>query len=143
VNTNTGIVCLSVFGALAASQARAAALEVDGVWLTADRDGHVEIRDCGDATPCGRLVWYDPAKRGGPLDARNPIARLRTRALIGTPIFWGFARKYGEWTGGNIYNPQDGKTFTSKLRMGVDGALVVTGCLGPICITRRWTRVGA
>ncbi len=125
-----------------ACPAMAIDLDVSGVWLTADRDGHVEIRDCGNATPCGQLVWFDPAKRGGLLETRNPALGLRTRPLIGVPIFRGFERHQNDWIGGTIYNPVDGKTFSAKLRLGRDGTLIVTGCLGPICITRRWTRVG-
>jgi uncharacterized protein (DUF2147 family) len=135
------ILSMSVFAALHFQPANAARLDVDGVWLTADLDGHVEIRDCGDATPCGRLVWYHPSKRGGPLDARNLVAGLRQRPLIGVPIFWNFERKGNGWAGGNIYNPEDGKTFKSRLRLSENDQLIVTGCLGPACITRRWTRV--
>ena len=35
--------------------------DVEGLWLTQARDGHIEIKDCGDGSPCGTLVWVDPA----------------------------------------------------------------------------------
>jgi uncharacterized protein (DUF2147 family) len=123
--------------------ANAARLDVDGVWLTADRDGQVEIRDCGNRSPCGRLVWFDPAKGSSRLDSRNRVTQLRQRQLMGVPIFWGFERQNNKWIGGNIYNPEDGKTFKSRLRLGGDDQLIVTGCLGAICITRIWTRIGS
>ena len=121
--------------------AHASNLDVAGIWLTADRDGQVEIRDCGNNTPCGQLAWYDPAKQGGPLDSRNHNPSLQRRSLMQVPIFWGFTRYGGAWTGGNIYNPETGQTFKSKLRLGANGDLIVTGCFGPICITRPWTRL--
>jgi uncharacterized protein (DUF2147 family) len=135
------ITCLMICVGLTTTPSRAANLDVAGLWLTADRDGQVEIRDCGDNTPCGKLVWYDPAKQGGPLDTRNQNPSLRRRSVMHVPIFWGFSRSGGAWTGGNIYNPKTGQTFRSKLRLNANGDLIVSGCRGPFCITRPWTRV--
>jgi uncharacterized protein (DUF2147 family) len=130
------IMHLMISTGLTAAPTHASNLDVAGLWLTADRDGQVEIRDCGDKTPCGQLVWYDPAKIVVPLDSRNQNPSLRRRSLMRVPIFWGFAKYGGAWTGGNIYNPETGQTFRSKLRLGANGDLIVTGCRGPFCITR-------
>lgn len=80
-----------------ASQATAAALDVEGDWLAGSRDGsirgYVRISDCGDGTPCGILTDYDTSKTAQRRDARNPDPRLRPRSLVGVPVLWGFTRQ--------------------------------------------------
>ena len=117
--------------------------DVYGLWMSEARDGHIEIRDCGDGTPCGALVWVDLDRAPTDRDEHNPDANLRTRSLIGVPIVWGYARSKKEWRGGHIYNPEDGKTFRSSLKRLGDGMLSVKGCLGPLCRTNIWTPISA
>jgi uncharacterized protein (DUF2147 family) len=117
--------------------------DVYGLWLSAAKDGHIEIQDCGDATPCGDLVWADPARTDTDLDARNRDPSLRTRKLIGVPIVQGFERVPKGWRSGEIYNPEDGKTFAASLEKLPDGTLKVKGCIGPLCRTNIWTPVDA
>ena len=112
---------------------------VFGLWVSAAGDGHIAVKDCGDGTPCGTLVWVDPSSTDTHLDARNPDPELRSRPLIGTPIIWGFSAGKRRWQGGRIYNPEDGTSFRSTLKRRVDGTLEVRGCLGPICRTNIWT----
>jgi uncharacterized protein (DUF2147 family) len=141
--TNISSLCwsLPLLLALFSTPTLAQRLDISGRWLTADRDGEVEIADCGNNSPCGHLVWYNETLARTRFDARNPNPLLAQRELIGTQIFWGFTRSNGQWAGGYIYNPADGKTFKAHLRRADDGALIVKGCLGPLCVTRRWTRV--
>ncbi len=132
--------------------------DVYGLWLSAAKDGHIEIHDCGDATPCGNLVWIDPARIDTARtdtartdtarietdrDAMNRDPSLRTRALIGIPIVRGFERSPKGWHRGEIYNPEDGKTFVASLEKLPDGTLRVKGCIGPLCRTNIWTPVDA
>ncbi|MEM7661785.1 MAG: DUF2147 domain-containing protein [Pseudomonadota bacterium] len=114
---------------------------VFGTWLTEAGDGHVEISDCGDGTPCGVLVWVDPDLTPSAYDTRNPDEALRSRPLIGTPIVWGYERSKKNWRGGAVYNPEDGKTFRSTIERADDASIRVTGCLGPICRSNIWTKV--
>lgn len=116
-------------------------LDVNGIWLTNAEDAHVEISDCGDGTPCGTLIWVDPATTDTDLDARNPDPDLRSRPLAGLPLLWGFQESSSRWRKGKIYNPEDGKTFRSAIRTRDDGTLEVKGCIGPLCQTYIWTRV--
>jgi len=121
--------------------AHASAHEVYGLWMSEAKDGHIEVSDCGDGTPCGRLVWIDPHKADTLLDARNKNKDLRSRALIGVPIIWDFERSKKGWKSGKIYNPEDGKTFSARVKRQDIDHLQVKGCLGVICITNIWTRV--
>ena len=115
--------------------------DVFGLWLSAAGDGHIEVVDCGDGTPCGSLAWVDPASTTSGLDSRNPDPEKRARSLIGVPIVWNYTKSKTRWTDGKIYNPEDGKTFRSTLKKRADGTLEVRGCLGPICRTNIWTPV--
>jgi len=116
--------------------------DVYGIWVSEAQDGHIEVSDCGDGTPCGTLVWIDPLKADTViLDERNRNIDLRKRALIGVPIIWGFERSKKGWKAGKIYNPEDGKTFTAKVKRKDANHLQVKGCLGIICISNVWTRL--
>jgi len=114
---------------------------VYGLWLTEAGDGHVEITDCGDGTPCGALVWVDFTETPTDRDAQNPDPTLQERSLIGVPIVWGYDAGRRNWQRGRIYNPEDGKTFASSLQRLENGNLRVKGCFGPLCVTNIWTPV--
>ena len=119
---------------------------VEGIWVAQSRHGqivsHIRIRDCGNGTPCGTLVWLDPQSNAPLADNHNPDLSLRRRSLIGTPILFGFTKHGVGWRAGRLYNPEDGKTFSCSLSRGPDGQLLVTGCLGPFCQTKTWRRLG-
>jgi len=109
-----------------------------GVWQTDDADGRVEIYDCGDGTPCGRLTNIsDPDAK----DGANPDPNLRDTALQGLVILDEFkARKSGGFKSGRIYNPRDGKSYKSALKLTETGQLQVKGCVAVFCQSQYWTR---
>ena len=128
--------------------ALSAPLDVAGTWSAESRYGnilgHVRITDCGDGTPCGALAWFDSARTRQRTDILNPDRTLRGRSLIGAPLITGFKRQGTAWRRGRLYNPEDGKTFACTLQLAPDRHhLRVTGCLGPFCQTKIWTRVAA
>lgn len=133
------IISLCLILPFLAAPAFASDIDIIGTWLVEDGSGKVEISDCGDGTPCGALVWTDPAQGDNPIDANNPDPALRDRTLIGTPLFWGFERKKDKWSSGKIYDARSGKTYKSKLKLNEDGTLKVKGCIGPICQGEIWT----
>ncbi len=113
-----------------------------GRWKTETRNGIVEIERCG-ASICGKLVTSDGLKANPALtDANNKNAALRSRPLRGLTILSGFSRDGAEWTGGTIYNGDDGKTYTAKVTPDGADRLKVRGCIFvPLCKTQIWTRV--
>ena len=123
---------------MAATPALAADINIAGLWYTENKDAKIEVADCGDGTPCGRLVW---TKNGNPLDGNNPDPALRDKPLIGAKMFWGFEQKGAKWKGGKIYDARSGKTYKSKLKLNEDGSLDVRGCVAFICDGETWTRV--
>ena len=54
----------------------------------------------------------------------------------------GFARDGDGWSGGTLYNPDDGGTYKGRLMPTDAGHLAVRGCIvWPLCKTQTWTRV--
>lgn len=115
--------------------------EIDcaGRWYTEDQKSIVEIFDCGDGTPCGRVAWIDPDQDNIFVDNRNRDPELRGRPLEGAIILQGFEADDAGWNGGKIYNPENGKSYFAKMHLEDDGSLTVKGCVGPICKGLHWT----
>lgn len=110
-------------------------------WVTANGSGIIQIVACGTKT-CGRIVGPGPrADRNAPTtDTKNPNPNLRSRSIVGLSILSGFtAQPDGKFTGGQIYDPTEGKTYRSEFRLKKDGKLEVKGCVGPICVGQTWT----
>jgi uncharacterized protein (DUF2147 family) len=130
---------------LAASwgSAQAAATGLAGRWLTPAGDSIVEFRACTDApgraSLCGRLADLAAHDRR---DTHNPAAALRDRRIEGLEII----RKVdetgaGAWSVGELYNPDDGRTYSGSLRLRPDGKLELKGCaLRIFCRSESWTR---
>ena len=126
--------------AFVAAAPLAAAEPVSGSWVTASRDGVVQIGACG-ASLCGRLARFLVVPPQGP-DQRavhNPDTRLRTRKLLGLPILTGFRADGAAWRG-TIYDPKAGKSYRSIIKRLDAKRLEVKGCIGPFCQTQVWTR---
>jgi len=110
--------------ALCAPMGAVAADNIYGVWV---RDGHptdkLEFFDCG-----GKLC----AKGVLPmLDGSPPPLVLRHAAKTG-PNSWK----------GDLFNPEDGKTYTGKITYDSPTQLTLTGCLVAfLCQSETWTRV--
>jgi uncharacterized protein (DUF2147 family) len=129
----------------------AAAASPDGVWQSKDGEGYVEIAACaaGAETRCGTIVWIKAPldKSGKPqADDNNPDAKLRPRPVCGLQVFSGMAPDAGGgFSGGAIYDPEEGKTYAGALTLDGD-RLKVTGSielpvLGKISDSETWTRV--
>lgn len=109
----------------------------NGVWKTEDGTG-IEIYACGSAL-CGKSVSGIPRTA---LDIKNKNSALRNRPLLGLEIMTGFVGGPERWTGGKIYNPDDGATYSGSLFLRAPNALDLTGCVvAPICKKQTWTRI--
>ena len=106
---------------------------ISGVFVTSPNDdgdiGHIEFSACGDAY-CGTLIAsFDSA--GKPFAGR----------ALGMHIVWDMKDQGGgRFSGGRIWDPGADKTYRSKMSLDGD-TLNVSGCIGPICRKRVWTRL--
>jgi len=125
--------------------AAAAAVSPDsaiGKWRTETRNGVVEVERCG-ASICGRLVSSDGLRTNPDMrDINNKNANLRGRKLMNLQILSGFTRGTGDWSGGTIYNGDDGGTYRATVTPVDADHLKVKGCIiWPLCKSQTWTRI--
>jgi uncharacterized protein (DUF2147 family) len=128
--------------ALSSASAAFAAPGPEGTWQTPDNGGIVEVTACGDAL-CGHILTSDRIKtHPDQTDERNQDAALRTRPLKGLTLFSGVKGGPTEWSGGSVYNPEDGKTYKGSIKMIDANTLKLTGCVfAPFCKSETWTRI--
>jgi len=136
----TMLVALTFAGAALSASASPTTDPTHGVWLTQSRKAKIEIAPCG-ASICGTVVWLADEKDGYIIrDARNQDPSKRTSRLLGSQMMFGFKPAKSGWTGGRIYNAEDGGTYRSEVAALANGTLSIKGCVGPICRTQIWTR---
>jgi len=123
--------------------------DITGRWATQGFGSIVEFAPCAGAeeTMCGRLLWLWEANDGSGrsrTDRNNPDRTLRSRPLVGVVIVQGLLETApGVWTGGAVYNPDDGRTYSGEIHFR-NGALELRGCaLAIFCQTQTWHRPDA
>ena len=119
-----------------------AAASINGRWTTKEKDGVVEISQCG-ATLCGRLVKYLKTPPGGvdQKDTKNPDKAKQSRKILGIAVLYNL-KADGDKYRGTIYDPRNGKSYRSVVYKQANGNLSVEGCVGPICQKQVWTPGG-
>ena len=117
--------------------------DVWGDWYTPERDSLIRIADCGDGTPCGRVVWVDEDRAQVLVDEHNSDEALRGRPIEGITLLSGFESGKTDWRGGAIYHPGNGNTYRARLRRIDEDTLEVKGCVGPICKAQHWELAAA
>ncbi len=140
------VLCASTLLALGGPKTITPALAADplGTWLTASKEDHVRIVNCGGAL-CGTLVWMkepnDPATGRPKLDKNNADPAKQSRPLLGVPIVLGMKPSGPNVWSGNVYNAKDGKTYTGSFTMTSDNTADLKGCvLSILCQSQTWTR---
>lgn len=119
---------------------------LNGEWITPGCNARVRIHPCKGAPDavCGTITWlWEPVDRSGqPVrDTNNGEAALRARPLEGLEILSGFRKaEAGRWSGGSIYNPEDGRQYSASLRLRSGEVLELQGCVLFICRQQIWRR---
>ena len=107
--------------------------DLSGLWQTETAGSTVRIVRCGNGY-CGTIA----ATAGPGVDAKNPDPALRSKPLVGLALLSGFSDAGDIWKG-TIYDPESGKSYTSKVSRNGDGTLKVQGCIAFFCKTQTWT----
>ena len=136
-------IILTVIGVMLAASA-AFAQDVIGKWKLDDGTAIVEVYKSGDAFN-GKIVWLEEPtdENGAPAkDKNNPDPALRKRELIGLNMLSGLKKDGGEYSGGKIYDPSNGKTYNCSMKvegkvLKVRGSLDKKGLIGR---TMDWFR---
>ncbi|MEO1169564.1 MAG: DUF2147 domain-containing protein [Pseudomonadota bacterium] len=114
---------------------------ITGNWLTEDNRAIISIARCG-SNICGRIARILVDVEEGQRDVNNPDPNLRNRPIEGVRVLTGFRRDGGQYRHGQIYDPENGRSYNARLRLNRDGSLRVTGCVlgGIICQSQTWMR---
>jgi uncharacterized protein (DUF2147 family) len=123
----------------------ASAGDPNGTWLTEGGKSRVRIAPCGGAI-CGSITWLrEPNDETGKpkTDKNNADAAKRGRPLIGVPIVLSMKPSGTDKWAGQVYNAEDGKTYSGSVTLTGATSLKLEGCVmgGMICKGQTWTRV--
>jgi len=144
-----GVVTAAVL--VPSSQSLAASADPTGYWMKpdAERESKIQVFKCGTGKKllCAKIAWLkDPHdSKGKPLhDVRNENPSLRGRSIVGLTIFSGMAPSApSTWTG-QIYNPEDGHTYSATLTVLSRKQILLRGCKAwLLCGEKQWLRTGA
>jgi uncharacterized protein (DUF2147 family) len=150
----TPIAIMLMIASIISSAAIANAQEetILGTWLTQGGSSQVEIYRCAN-NYCGKVIWLketrypqdDDKEYAGKLkvDRYNPDMQKRNEPVIGKEILRGLRYSEGSlWDDGEIYDPQNGKTYQCKATLTAEGTLELRGFIGFSLIGRSsvWTR---
>ncbi len=121
-----------------------------GLWYAEGGAAEVQIVPCSNVL-CGKVVWLrSPLGEDGCelRDDNNPDLNSRNRTIVGLEVLSGLKQVDDEgsvWTGGTIYDPSTGRTYSCNARMEGDDRLFLRGYFGIQLLgrTTTWTRVGA
>ena len=107
----------------------AAPTDPSGTWLVEDGRARIRLERCGPSRDrlCGFIVWMkEPADK-------------RARALLGHQLIMGLqATPEGQFAG-EIYNAEDGKSYSVSLWRDSADRLKLRGCLIKfLCQTQTW-----
>lgn len=109
-----------------------------GVWMRASGSSKIRIDKCGAAL-CGTVVWEQSPRK----DIYNPDASKRDRPVTGLRILLGMkpSGTPDQWKG-EVYNAEDGKTYTGYITLEGANSLKLQGCVlgGLICKSDSWSR---
>src|SRR6185295_4696392 len=117
-----------------------------GVWLTQGGNSRIRVADCGGVL-CGTIIWLkepnDPDTGKPKTDKNNSDTSKRSRPLIGVQIVLGMKPAGTDKWSGQVYNAEDGKTYSGSLTFPGGNSLTLQGCAlgGLVCKGQTWTKV--
>jgi len=122
----------------------ATAADPSGIWAKDDGSAKMEVKKCGRGI-CSKIIWLKEPNdsRGKPLhDARNENPSMRDRPIIGIPLFSNMVPTEANAWIGNVYNPEEGKTYSDvKITLASRNQIVLKGCKAwLLCGEKVWTR---
>lgn len=145
----TLLITSAIFFSLSAgAQSGAEADKILGEWMTEEGKAKVQVYKCGEKY-CGKIVWLrDPLNDEGKpkVDKNNPDDKLKSKPIMGLNLLKDFEYEGDyEWEEGEIYDPDNGKTYSCVINMDEDNpdVLDVRGYIGFSLIGRTtvWKRV--
>jgi uncharacterized protein (DUF2147 family) len=113
-----------------------------GMWLSQDGDVKMKVARCGDAI-CSTIAWLKNPNddKGKPkVDLNNADASKRSRPIMGSAIILPMKADGADRWSGQVYNAEDGKTYSGSFALSGANKADLKGCVAIICKTKSWTR---
>lgn len=118
-----------------------------GRWTTIDDatgkpKSVVEIYQARDGSFAGRVTEVLDTKHGPDPNCIKCSGSNKDKPIKGMVILWGLKPDgAGHWSGGRVLDPDNGKTYKSKLEL-LDGGrkLGMSGCIAFFCRQQVWIR---
>ncbi len=118
-----------------------------GHWTTIDDatgkpKSVVEIYQARDGSFAGRVTEILDTKDGPDPQCDKCSGPNKDKPIKGMVILWGLKPNgAGHWSGGRVLDPENGKTYKSKLEL-LDGGrkLGMSGCIAFFCRQQVWIR---
>ena len=113
-----------------------------GLWLSQDGDVKMKVARCGDAI-CSTIAWLknpNDDKGKSKVDLNNADASKRGRPIMGSAIILPMKADGAEKWSGQVYNAEDGKTYSGSFALSGASKADLKGCVAFICKTKTWTR---
>jgi uncharacterized protein (DUF2147 family) len=123
-----------------ASMTAAMAQSPTGEWLVGDGTARIRVVSCSGSL-WGVISWTKDAPGK---DENNPDPAKRDRSVMGMPILIDMKPNGDQWDG-EVYNAENGETYTSHISLTSADVLKIQGCVfgGLLCGGENWTRVQA
>ncbi len=119
---------------------------ISGIWYNTEKTGKIEIYQIKNIF-YGKIVWLkEPISEitgKNKVDENNPDESKRTKPIIGLVVLKNFTHDGdNSYTGGTIYDPENGKTYKCKMKLKDTNNLDVRGYIGIPALgrTEKWTR---
>lgn len=117
--------------------------DAEGLWLLSNGKLTVKVSYCDGDKLCGVISGLEHKLNDDgteKLDFKNPNTALRSRRVIGSPVFSGLVPSGGNRWKGKIYSADDGGTYHAFATLNGD-AFEVKGCWMVFCKDLNFTRV--
>ena len=127
------LVIFAFVSILFSAKAQQNADDIIGVWLTGSGKAHVKIDRVGNYY-FGRIVWLkEPLNAEGKpkVDKNNEDVSKQSKPLMGMQLVGGFEWKNNNlWDNGNIYDPENGKSYRCKINLENSTTMNIRGYIG-------------
>jgi uncharacterized protein (DUF2147 family) len=118
-----------------------------GEWWTENNEGRIRFTRHQDGTFRGTTTCCVPVKASADhpgRDVHNPNPKLQGRSTIGIVLIWKLVYEDGEYSGGYVYNPRDGKIYRFSAKVIDRDTVKIRGYMGIPLLgqSQIWKRAG-
>lgn len=115
--------------------------DVYGIFITDEGSAKIQIKECEGGVPCGYFIWFNDDLPPRVTETRK-FSGEKGQPLLGSLMLKNFSKEKSDWRGGKVFDSDNDKIYSARLKRLPDGSLQVKGCIGPFCHTQIWLESG-